>query len=97
MALFAWVTSSSLAYVYGKDESSHEEYLMVNGREYPRKIVLGDGRSFEIQQTIEGCLGRAFPVVVADLRLPIPISTLEQGAVFILKLLFYSSNGYNLL
>lgn len=84
MALFAWVTSSSLAYVYGKDESSHEEYLMVNGREYPRKIVLGDGRSFEIQQTIEGCLGRAFPVVVADLRLPIPISTLEQGAANLL-------------
>ncbi|CAK7324199.1 unnamed protein product [Dovyalis caffra] len=84
MALFAWITSSTLAYIYGKDESSHEEYLMVNGREYPRKIVLGDGRSSEIQQTIAGCLGRAFPVVVADLRLPIPISTLEQGAVNLL-------------
>ncbi|KAJ6687492.1 hypothetical protein OIU74_016227 [Salix koriyanagi] len=84
MALFAWVTSSSLAYVYGKDESSHEEYLMVNGREYPRKIVSGDGRSSEIQQTIEGCLSRSFPVVVADLRLPIPISTLEQGAANLL-------------
>lgn len=83
MALFAWVTSSSLAYIYGKDESSHEDYLMVNGREYPRKIVLRDSCSSEIKQTIEGCLGRAFPGVVGELRLPIPISTLEQGAVFI--------------
>ncbi|KAJ9162816.1 hypothetical protein P3X46_022560 [Hevea brasiliensis] len=80
MALFAWVTSSSLAYVYGRDdESSHEDYLSVNGREYPRKVVLRDGRSSEIKLTVEGCLARALPGLVADLRLPIPISTLEQG------------------
>ncbi|XP_002521936.2 putative RNA polymerase II subunit B1 CTD phosphatase RPAP2 homolog [Ricinus communis] len=80
MALFAWVTSSSLAYIYGRDESAHEDYLSVNGREYPRKIVLRDGRSSEIRLTAESCLARTFPGLVANLRLPIPVSTLEQGA-----------------
>jgi len=80
-AIFSWMTSSSLAYIYGRDESFHEEYLSVNGREYPCKIVLSDGRSSEIKQTLAGCLARAFPPVVAGLRLPIPISTLEQGMV----------------
>lgn len=88
MALFAWVTSSSLAYIYGRDESSHEDYLLVNGREYPRKTVWGDGRTSEIKKTVEGCLARAFPGLVADLRLPIPISTLEQGVVLIPGLSF---------
>ncbi|KAJ8759618.1 hypothetical protein K2173_009265 [Erythroxylum novogranatense] len=77
MALFAWITSSSLAYIYGRDESSHEDYLFVNGREYPQKIVLGDGRSSEIKKSVEGCLARAFPAVIAGLRLSLPISTLE--------------------
>ncbi|KAA8545290.1 hypothetical protein F0562_020074 [Nyssa sinensis] len=79
MALFAWISSSSLAYIYGRDESSHEEYLSINGREYPWKIVLTDGRSSEIKQTLAGCLARALPGLVADLRLPTPISTLERG------------------
>ncbi|XP_030926052.1 putative RNA polymerase II subunit B1 CTD phosphatase RPAP2 homolog isoform X2 [Quercus lobata] len=79
MALFAWITSSSLAYIYGRDESLHEEYLSVNGREYPCKITLADGRSTEIKQTLAGCLARALPGLSADLRLPTPISTLEQG------------------
>lgn len=81
MALFAWVSSSSLAYIYGKEESFHEEYLSVNGREYPHKIVLSDGRSSEIKQTLAGCLARALPTLVTELRLPIPVSILEQGMV----------------
>ena len=85
MALFAWITSSSIAYIYGRDESFHEEYLSVNGREYPKKIVLTDGRSSEIKQTLAGCLSRALPGLVADLRLPIPVSNLEQGVVLILN------------
>ncbi|KAJ4842332.1 hypothetical protein Tsubulata_034922 [Turnera subulata] len=84
MALFAWVTSSSLAYIYGRDESSHEDYLEVNGREYPQKIVLRDGRSNEIKQTVAICLSRAFPGLVADLRLGTPISMLERGAACLL-------------
>ena len=80
-ALFEWIASSSLAYIYGRDESFHEEYLTVNGREYPRKIVLRDGRSSEIKETLAGCISRALPAIVTDLRLPIPISTLEQGMV----------------
>lgn len=85
MALFSWISSSSLAYIYGRDESSHEEYLSVNGREYPRKIVLTDGRSSEIKYTFAGCLSRAVPGLVDDLRLPTPISTLEKGLVLLLN------------
>ncbi|XP_028758580.1 putative RNA polymerase II subunit B1 CTD phosphatase RPAP2 homolog [Neltuma alba] len=78
-ALFSWITSSSLAFIYGRDESSHEEYLTVNGREYPCKVILADGRSSEIKQALASCLARALPGLVADLRLPTPISTLEKG------------------
>uniref|UniRef100_A0A2P2L2T3 RNA polymerase II subunit B1 CTD phosphatase RPAP2 homolog n=1 Tax=Rhizophora mucronata TaxID=61149 RepID=A0A2P2L2T3_RHIMU len=78
MVLFAWVTSSSLAYIYGRDDSFHEDYLLINGREYTRKIVLGDHRSSEIKQSVAGCLARVYPGLVTDLRLPVPISTLEQ-------------------
>ncbi|XP_026400807.1 putative RNA polymerase II subunit B1 CTD phosphatase RPAP2 homolog [Papaver somniferum] len=79
MAVFGWVTSSSLAYVYGREEDSQEEFLSVNGRSYPYKIVLSDGRSSEIKQTLSGCLARALPGLVMDLRLPTPVSFLEQG------------------
>ncbi|GLU02560.1 hypothetical protein SLE2022_198060 [Rubroshorea leprosula] len=78
-ALFEWITSSSLAYIYGREESSHDEYMAVNGREYPRKIVLKDGRSSEIKETLAGCVARDLPGIVAELRLPIPVSTLEQA------------------
>ncbi|KAL0792424.1 hypothetical protein Bca101_063801 [Brassica carinata] len=78
-ALFGWVSSSSLAYIYGKDESAHEEFLSVNGKEYPRRIVLGEGLSSEIKETVAGCLARAVPRVATDLKLPIPISELEKG------------------
>ncbi|KZV48157.1 hypothetical protein F511_27720 [Dorcoceras hygrometricum] len=84
MALFAWISSSSLAYIYGMDESYHEDYLSVNGREYPRKIFLPDGRSSEIKLTMAGCLSRALPGLVTELRLPTPVSTLEQGMVHLL-------------
>lgn len=80
-ALFGWVSSSSLAYIYGKDESAHEEFLTVNGKEYPRRIVLGEGLSSEIKETVAGCLARAVPRVATDLRLPTPISELEKGLV----------------
>ncbi|KAK9293025.1 hypothetical protein L1049_021009 [Liquidambar formosana] len=52
-------------------------WLMV--RKYPRKIVLTDGRSSEIKQTLAGYLARALPGLVADLSLPTPISILERG------------------
>lgn len=84
-ALFSWISSSSLAYLYGRDESSHEDFLSVNGREYPQKIVLSDGRSSEIKQTLAGCLARALPGLVADLRLPTPLSILEQGLGHLLE------------
>jgi hypothetical protein len=80
-AFFLWITSSSLAYIYGRGVSFYEEFPSVNGREYPSKIVLTDGRSSEIKQTLARCLARALPAVVAELRLPIPISTLEQTMV----------------
>ncbi|KAK2977189.1 hypothetical protein RJ640_008814 [Escallonia rubra] len=83
-ALFEWTSSSSLAYTYGRNESLHEEYSSINGREYPRKIVLTGGRSVEIKQTLAGCLARALPGVVSDLGLPTPISSLEQGMACLL-------------
>ncbi|KAF3644726.1 putative RNA polymerase II subunit B1 CTD phosphatase RPAP2 [Capsicum chacoense] len=83
-SLFTWISSSSLAFIYGHDESNSEEYLSINGREYPHKIVLSDGRSTEIKQTLAVCLARALPGLVADLRLPVPVSTLEQGMVLLL-------------
>ncbi|KAK1295402.1 hypothetical protein QJS10_CPA16g01731 [Acorus calamus] len=79
MALFGWVTCSSVAYVYGRDESSCEEFLSVNGREYPFKIVLGDGRSAEIKQTLAGCIARVLPGLVSDLRLPTSVTAMEQS------------------
>nr|XP_027114910.1 putative RNA polymerase II subunit B1 CTD phosphatase RPAP2 homolog isoform X1 [Coffea arabica] len=78
MALFGWISSSSLAYIYGHDESLHEDYLYINGREYPCKIFSTDGRSLEIKQALAGCLARALPALVADLQLPMPLSTLEK-------------------
>ncbi|GMH11329.1 hypothetical protein Nepgr_013170 [Nepenthes gracilis] len=78
-ALFTWITSSSLAYIYGRAERFQGEYMFVNGREYPQKIVLPDGRSSEIKQTLAGFLAQALPSVIGDLKLPIPTSTLEQG------------------
>lgn len=89
-ALFSWISSSSLAYIYGRDESFHEEYLSVNGREYPRKMFLTDGRSSEIKQTLASCLSRALPTLAAVLQLRIPISTLEQGMVRLWGYLFCS-------
>ena len=80
-SLFGWVSSSSLAYIYGKDESAHEEFLSVNGKEYPRRIRLGEGLSSEIKETVAGCLARAVSRVATDLRLPVPISELEKGLV----------------
>ncbi|KAF3539691.1 hypothetical protein F2Q69_00024935 [Brassica cretica] len=69
-SLFGWVSSSSLAYIYGKDESAHEEFLSVNGKEYPRRIRLGEGLSSEIKETIAGCLARAVSTVATVLKLP---------------------------
>ena len=80
-SLFGWVSSSSLAYIYGKDESAYEEFLFVNGNEYPRRIMLVDRLSSEIKETISGCLARALPRVATDLRLPIAISELGKGLV----------------
>ncbi|KAB2071327.1 hypothetical protein ES319_A08G213600v1 [Gossypium barbadense] len=54
-------------------------HLSVNGREYPQKIVLRNGCSSEIKETLACCISRALTAIVTALRLPIPISTLEQG------------------
>ncbi|KAL5981631.1 hypothetical protein ACLOJK_015694 [Asimina triloba] len=61
--------------------SSQDEFLCVDGREYPHKIVLSDGRSAEIKQTLAGCLARALPGLVTNFRLPTPISTIEKAMV----------------
>ncbi|KAH0453944.1 hypothetical protein IEQ34_018268 [Dendrobium chrysotoxum] len=78
MALFGWITCSSLAYIYGHDESSYENFMLINGKEYPRKVIMSDGQSLEIRKTLDGFICRTLPVVVRDLRLPVPVSTLEK-------------------
>ncbi|CAL9766540.1 unnamed protein product [Musa acuminata subsp. burmannicoides] len=78
MALFGWITCSSLAYIYGCDKSSQEDFLYVNGREYPHKIILKDGHSSEIKRTIDGCICRALSGLVMEISLPVPLSTLER-------------------
>ncbi|KAG1338847.1 putative RNA polymerase II subunit B1 CTD phosphatase RPAP2 [Cocos nucifera] len=88
MALFGWITCSSLAYIYGQIESSQDDFLLVNGREYPCKTVLVDGKSLEIRQTIDGFVCRALPSIVMDLKLPTPVSTLEKFVIFKLVALF---------
>ncbi|KAL0547401.1 hypothetical protein IC582_017335 [Cucumis melo] len=84
MAIFAWVTSSSLAYIYGKDDKFHEEFQYIDGKEYPSKIVSADGRSSEIKQTLAGCLTRAIPGLASELKLSTPISRLEYGMAHLL-------------
>ncbi|KAK4782118.1 hypothetical protein SAY86_016220 [Trapa natans] len=78
-ALLSWITSSSLAYIYGQDDSFQEDYVSVTWRGYPQKMVLADGRSSQIKQTLAGCLVRALPGLILDMRISVPRSTLEQG------------------
>lgn len=78
MALFGWITCSSLAYIYGHDDSSQNYFLSVNGREYPRKVYLIDGKSDEIKLALGGFITRALPTLAMDLKLSIPVSTLEK-------------------
>lgn len=81
-ALFGWVTCSSLAFIYGKDEEDpQDELLCVNGREYPGKVALKDGRSSEIKQTMAACIARALPPLATDLHLRIPVSSIEKAMV----------------
>uniref|UniRef100_J3M3Q5 Uncharacterized protein n=1 Tax=Oryza brachyantha TaxID=4533 RepID=J3M3Q5_ORYBR len=76
-ALFGWISRSSLAYVYGLDESSMEDLLVASGRECPRKMVLNDGHSSEIRRALDTCVCNALPVLVSNWRMQIPVSKLE--------------------
>uniref|UniRef100_A0ACD5ZPG9 Uncharacterized protein n=2 Tax=Avena sativa TaxID=4498 RepID=A0ACD5ZPG9_AVESA len=75
--LFGWISRSSLAYVYMLDESSVEELLISNGREYPEKRVSKDSQSSEIKRALASCISNALPVLVSNLRMRIPVSKLE--------------------
>lgn len=79
MALDQWITCSSVAHLYGRDDSDADDFSTVNGRGYPHKIVSGGGLSTEIERTVASCISRALPRVVQSLRLPTPISSLEQA------------------
>lgn len=81
LAIFGWVTRSTLCYIYGHDESLSEEFSEVEGREYPQQVVLKEGQSAEIRMALDGYVCRALPSLVLDLRLPVPISTLEKYLV----------------
>lgn len=78
MTLFGWVNRSSLAYIYGCDESSLQNFMPINGKDYPQKVTLRDGKSLEIRKALDGFICRALPVLVKDQRLPVPVSTVER-------------------
>jgi hypothetical protein len=59
------------------DESSVEELLIANGREYPEKRVSKDSQSSEIKRALASCISNALPVLVSNLRMRIPVSKLE--------------------
>ena len=90
-ALFGWLTCSSLALIYGRDEASMDEFMEVNGREYPRKAVLKDGRSAEIKQTMAACIARALSQLATDLCLRVPVSLIEKAMVISLALTLLSN------
>ena len=79
--LFGWISRSSLSYVYMLDESSLEELLISNGREYPDKRVTQDSQSSEIKRALASCISNALPVLVSNLRMRIPVSKLETTLV----------------
>ncbi|XP_068645832.1 putative RNA polymerase II subunit B1 CTD phosphatase RPAP2 homolog [Aristolochia californica] len=84
MTLFGWISSSSLTYIYGRDGSAEDAFSCVNGREYPHRTVLSDGRSLEIKQTLAVCIAQALPELTTVLRISTPISTLEKAMVALL-------------
>ncbi|XP_048565614.1 putative RNA polymerase II subunit B1 CTD phosphatase RPAP2 homolog [Triticum urartu] len=75
--IFGWISRSSLAYVYMLDDSSVEEMLISNGREYPEKRVSKDSQSSEIKRALASCISNALPVLVSNMRMQIPVSKLE--------------------
>lgn len=81
MALETWISAAAVAHIYGKEPQDEDEYLSVNGREYSRQTVIGDGVSAEILRTISLCVSRALPEVVRALRISVPLSTLELSLV----------------
>lgn len=81
MAVEAWISAAAVAHIYGKEPHQEDEYLSVNGREYSRHTVIGDGVSAEIMRTFSLCISRALSEVVRALRISVPLSTLELALV----------------
>ena len=96
MALDGWISAAAVAHIYGKEPHEEENFLCVNGREYSRQVVIGDGVSAEILRTYSLCVSRALPEVVRALRISVPMSTLELAIVRIMSLpnSFFSSVPY---
>ena len=44
------ITASLVAYLYGRDESCEDDILIINGREYPHKII--SSLSAEIERSL---------------------------------------------
>ncbi|KAG9441077.1 hypothetical protein H6P81_016931 [Aristolochia fimbriata] len=85
MALFGWISSSSLTYIYGGDGCGEDAFSCVNGIEYPRKTFLSDGQSLEIKQTLAVCIAQALPELTMVFRISTPISTLEKAVLAFLE------------
>ncbi|KAG0624139.1 hypothetical protein M758_3G227100 [Ceratodon purpureus] len=89
MALEGWISAAAVAHIYGKEPHEEDEYLSVNGREYSRQAVIGDGVSAEILRTFSLCLSRALPEVVRFLHISVPMSTLELSLGRLIKTLSF--------
>jgi hypothetical protein len=79
MALDEWISCASIAHIYGS--GNEDDFSFINGKEYVRQVVIGNGVSAEIERTLGGCISRALPALAEVFRLPLAVSTLEQGLV----------------
>ena len=79
MALDEWISAASIAHVYGSGDE--DNFSFINGKEYLRQVVIGNGVSAEIERTLGGCISRALPALAETFRLPLAVSTLEQALV----------------
>ncbi|EFJ19793.1 hypothetical protein SELMODRAFT_444189 [Selaginella moellendorffii] len=84
MALDEWVSSGTLAHIYGRDD---EEFRDVNGR----VPVDGDGSSSpDILRTISSCVSRVLPDVVQALAIAEPLSVIERAVGRLLGTMHFS-------
>ncbi|KAH7425958.1 hypothetical protein KP509_11G079300 [Ceratopteris richardii] len=90
VALDGWISSATIAHIYGRHPDEYENFNNVNGKEYLRQVVIPEGVSAEIEKTLAGCISRALPGLAKILRFPLPISTLEVSLGRLLRTMTFT-------